>query len=93
MDSPVEHERASARFVARTPGGVAQLRYRMTAPTVMDIESTYVPSSARGQGVGAALVEQALEYARARGFEVIPSCWYVRTWVDRHPEFEPLLRR
>jgi predicted GNAT family acetyltransferase len=93
MDTPVEHERASARFVARIPEGVAQLRYRMASPSVMDIESTYVPAAARGRGVAAALVAQALEYARTRGFEVIPSCWYVQTWVDRHPEFEPLLRR
>ncbi len=88
----VEHQREASRFVARVPEGLAVLRYSMTSPRVMDIESTYVPAAARGRGIGAALVERALEHARVEGFGVIPSCWYVKTWVDGHPEFAGLLR-
>lgn len=88
----VEHQEEASRFVARVPEGLAELRYSMTSPRVMDIESTYVPAAARGRGIGAALVERALEHARVEGFDVIPSCWYVKTWVDGHPEFADLLR-
>lgn len=88
----VEHDRDASRFTTRVPEGVATLRYRMRAPRLMDIESTYVPAAARGRGIGGALVERALEHARAEGFDVIPSCWYVKTWVDGHPEFAGLLR-
>ena len=87
----VEHQQEASRFVVRVPEGLAVLRYAMTAPGVMDIESTFVPSAARGRGIGAALVERALRYARTAELEVIPSCWYVRTWVDAHPEYAKLL--
>ena len=88
----VEHDTATSRFLVRSPEGVATLRYSMPSLRLMDIESTFVPSAARGRGVGAALVEQALEHARKQGYEVIPSCWYVKRWVERHPEYAGLLR-
>ena len=49
----VEHDTAASRFLVRVPEGV---------------ESTFVPSAARGRGVGAALVERALEHARNEGY-------------------------
>jgi predicted GNAT family acetyltransferase len=88
----VEHDTATSRFLVRVPEGVATLRYSMPSRRMMDIESTFVPSAARGRGVGAALVAQALEHARNEGYQVIPSCWYVKRWVDRHPDYAGLLR-
>ena len=88
----VEHDTAMSRFALRIPEGVATLRYSMPSLRTMDIESTFVPSTARGRGVGAALVECALEHARNEGYEVIPSCWYVKRWVERHPDYAGLLR-
>lgn len=87
----VEHQADASRFVVRVPQGLAVLRYSMTSPRVMDIESTFVPAAARGRGIGAALVERALRYAREGELTVVPSCWYVRTWVDAHPEYAKLL--
>jgi predicted GNAT family acetyltransferase len=57
----------------------------------MDILSTYVPPAGRGQGVAGALVQTALRYARDEDYAVVPSCWYVRTWVDRNPAYAGLL--
>lgn len=88
----VEHDTAASRFVAHLPEGLATLRYSMRAPRVMDIQSTFVPPAARGRGIGGALVQQALDHARAEGFGVVPTCWYVKTWVEAHPEFGDLLR-
>ena len=88
----VEHDTATSRFLVRVPEGVATLRYSMPSLRLMDIESTFVPSAARGRGVGAALVERALKHARNEGYLVIPSCWYVKRWVERHPEYAELLR-
>src|SRR4051794_28099241 len=52
------------------PVGVAQLRYRFSVWTATDdcwLEDLFVSEAARGQGVGAALVELALVRARERG--------------------------
>jgi len=88
----VEHDTKASRFVARLPEGIATLHYSMRAPSLMDIQSTFVPAAARGRGIGSALVKRALVHAHAEGYGVIPTCWYVKTWVDGHPEFAELLR-
>ncbi|MGH7562669.1 MAG: GNAT family N-acetyltransferase [Gemmatimonadales bacterium] len=88
----IQHLTEQTRFALRLPQGVAQLDYEMIAPDWMDIQSTWVPEAARGHGTGARLVEAALEYARARGFKVRPSCWYARAWIGDHPAYHDLLR-
>jgi uncharacterized protein len=87
----VEHLSSSQRFVLRLAEGQAVLSYHMDQPDVMNIESTFVPSSARGRGFGGELVRAALMHARANRWRVIPTCWYVDTWVGMHPEFNDLL--
>lgn len=87
----IEHNPAAHRFVARLPEGNAVLDYQMTSKGVMDVLSTHVPSGARGRGIGGALVEAALTHARQNRLRVIPSCWYVGTWVEQHPEFRSVL--
>jgi GNAT superfamily N-acetyltransferase len=52
------------------PDGVCQLRFRASVWTGADdawIEDVFVRESARGQGLGRALVELAIERSRARG--------------------------
>ena len=87
----IEHNRPHHRFMVRLLEGDAILAYRMTPSGAMDIRSTYVPPRARGRGIGGALVQAALTYARANGQRVIPTCWYVSTWVAEHPEFQSVL--
>ena len=82
----VEHEGAKHRFVARLDSGEAELEYRERDGRVLDLVHTYVPSEARGQGVGEALVEFAFEYARANDYRVKASCHFVRNWLEDHPE-------
>lgn len=93
MQVDVVHEPERGRFIARAGERESQLVYRRLGAEVVDFRSTFVHPSVRGQGVGEALVRQALEWARAEGLRVIPSCWFVDTVVRRHPEFEPLLER
>ena len=87
----VAHEPAANRFVASLPEGNAVLVYQMRSEGLMDVLSTYVPSAARGRGIGGALVAAALEHARDQSLRVIPTCWYVETWVGQHPAYRELL--
>jgi predicted GNAT family acetyltransferase len=52
---------------------------------------TEVKSSLRGRGMGARLVQAALDDARAGGHRVVPHCWYVAEFIDTHPEYRDLL--
>jgi uncharacterized protein len=87
----IEHIPTHHRFVVRLSEGDAVLAYRDSPEGHVDIRKVYVPDSARGQGVGGALVEAALVWARAEERRVIPTCWYVGTWVKDHPDFRDLL--
>jgi GNAT superfamily N-acetyltransferase len=60
----------AARDDDSPPAGVAQVRYRFSVWTAAEdcwLEDVFVLAEARGAGVGSALVELALERARARG--------------------------
>jgi ribosomal protein S18 acetylase RimI-like enzyme len=60
----------AARNDAGPPDGVVQLRFRLTVWWEADdcwLEDLYVSESARGAGLGRALVTAALDRARARG--------------------------
>lgn len=87
----VVHEPANQRFVVSLREGEAVLEYRMASDDIMDILSTHVPVAARGRGVGGILVEAALTHARSLHWRVIPTCWYVDTWVGQHPEYRTVL--
>jgi predicted GNAT family acetyltransferase len=45
-----------------------------------------VPPSARGEGVGDALVRAAVAHARSAGLQLIPTCPFVEAWLRRHPQ-------
>jgi predicted GNAT family acetyltransferase len=61
----------------------------MVGDDILDLQHTEVPASAKGQGVGDALVRRALAYARERGLRVMATCPYVQAWLRRHPEERP----
>ncbi len=52
---------------------------------------TEIAAARRGQGLGDVLVQGALDDVRARGQKVVPTCWFVREFVERHPEAADLL--
>ena len=62
------------------------LEYEPAGDGVLDFVHTYVPDALRHRQVGTQLVLHALEHARARGLKVIPSCWFVRAVIERHPD-------
>ncbi len=87
----IVHDSQARRFVAELATGTAILAYAPAGEGLLELYSTYVPMSGRGKGVAGQLVEAALEYARAEGLRVIPTCWYVGQWIDQHPEHKDLV--
>lgn len=87
----IEHQRSANRFVARVQAGEAVLLYAPAGDKVLEFYSTFVPPDARGRGLASSLVEAALGFAREEGFQVIPSCWYVASWMQSRPEYHDLL--
>ena len=88
----IVHNAAASRFETRAGGELSVADYELI-DGVMWMTHTGVPSSLRGQGVAARLVEAALAHARAQGLKVRPSCSYVASYMRRHPETQDLLNR
>jgi predicted GNAT family acetyltransferase len=86
----VQHNPASQRFEATVDGMLCRSDYRMHGGTMMLVH-TEVPSLLEGRGIASALVKASFAYAADNGLDVLPICSYVRSWVQRHPEVEPLL--
>ncbi len=89
----VEHDETENRFFVRVGDEEADLAYTRPGRGLLDIQHTYVPESARGQGIAEALATAAFDYARRRGDRVIPTCPFVRKWLVGHPEEAALVDR
>ena len=55
------------------------------------LHHTEVPLALQGQGVAGELVQAVLDWARAQGLRVRPTCSYVAAYVRRHPHTQDLL--
>ena len=55
------------------------------------VPHTEIDSRRRGQGLGAVLVQGVLDDIRHAGRTVVPACWYVRQYIDEHPDESDLL--
>jgi uncharacterized protein len=86
----VFHNPGAARFEVATPLQRAECSYRRRGAELV-LDHTEVPPAFRGQGVAAALVQAALDWARAEGLRVRPVCSYVAAYMRRHPETQDLL--
>ena len=73
----MEIEHVDGKFYTITPGGEAFLLYRVDG-NVMDIYETFVPVKERGHGIASQLTDEALKFAKSKGFEVKLTCSYVR---------------
>ncbi len=86
----VIHSPQADRFEARVQGQLALCSYRRQGG-VLVLHHTEVPAAWQGQGVAAALVQAALDWARAQGLKVRPTCSYVAAYMRRHPQTQDLL--
>ncbi len=70
------------------PVGFAQ--YTRSADTIV-FTHTVVEPEFEGRGLGAALVEGALDAARAAGLKVVAKCPFVRHFITTHPAYADLV--
>jgi hypothetical protein len=66
------------------------LEYRLAGTRRILIHTDVLPAFG-GRGIGAALARHALDEALAAGARVTPKCPFVRTWLERHPEYAAIV--
>ena len=91
MAREVTNNEAAGRYELHDDGvlvGIAD--YQVQGDTIV-FPHTEIDASRRGQGLGAVLVQGALDDVRPTGRKVVPACWYVGQFVDENPEYRDLL--
>ena len=81
------NDKQGSRFVLDVDGLEVYVLYAEDKETI-DLYSTYTPPQLRGQGLAEKVVLAAFEYAKEKNLKVIPSCWYVRKFLDKHIEYQ-----
>jgi predicted GNAT family acetyltransferase len=89
---PITHDQDSRRFTVVEDGLIAELNYRM-AGSQMVITHIGVPRALEGRGIGSALAKAGLDYARQQGMGVVPLCSFARRYIERTPEYQPLVSK
>lgn len=92
----VLHDSVTSTFRVISPSGdeMGYLEYRLQqigGDNVADFYHTFTSPGYRGQGVGAAAVKSALDWARENHLRVTPSCSYVSSFLEKHREYTSLL--
>lgn len=86
----VTDNKQQSRYELATNEGTAVLQY-MERDGALYLTHTEVPPELEGKGIGSRIVKHALEDARSRGVKVAPWCPFVRAYIDRHPDYKPLV--
>ncbi|MEZ5138652.1 MAG: GNAT family N-acetyltransferase [Acidimicrobiales bacterium] len=93
MDREIRHDTwdGGGRYVLLVEGEeVGELDHR-DAGDRRTMHHTGVRADHEGRGLAALLVRRALDDARADGATVVPTCWYVARYLERHPDDADLL--
>ena len=79
------------QFQLKLEGELATLEYRLNEGMIV-LMHTEVPDKLGGRGIGSALVEFALNYARANHLPVKVYCPFVAAYLKRHPEQQDIVK-
>lgn len=60
---------------------------------VINITRVYVPYELTGRGLASILARHVLNYARENNLKVIPTCSFIKLYIQKHPEYQDLLTR
>ena len=87
----VVNNTAAKRFEVILDGKTAVAEYRL-GDGVIEFVHTEVPRELEGRGIASHLARAGLDYARANHLGVVPRCPFFAAWIDRHPEYQDLVR-
>lgn len=83
----VEHDATRSQFTAYDGDAeVGHIRY-VTSGETLDLVHTEVDPAARRRGIGKALVRGALDQLRSKGQSMRPTCPFIKSFVEQHPEY------
>lgn len=75
------------RFEIEIDGQLALVSYEINGDTIT-YKHTRVPEAFEGMGIGSKLAQHVLEYAKDEGYKAQVECPFIKSYIERHPEYE-----
>ncbi|ABI77827.1 conserved hypothetical protein [Hyphomonas neptunium ATCC 15444] len=91
LDVKREDGPTGGRYLVTIDGHTAEMTYSKAGTTRIIIDHTGVPDALRGKGAGQAMVQRAVEDARAAGIKIIPLCPFAKAQIEKHTEWQDVL--
>ena len=92
MNNEVKHVPEESRFETTVDGKTSYLDYHLSNGVITYIHA-YTPPEIRGRGIAAQVAKYALDYARDNNLKVIPECPYIRDYINKHAEYQDLVKK
>lgn len=90
MDAQVRKDEDRSRYELVADGEVVGVADYHDRGDALVFSHTEIDLAHRGQGLGEVLVRAAMDDVRAQGRTVVPSCWFVREFLDANPDYAAL---
>jgi predicted GNAT family acetyltransferase len=91
MTEIVVNNKTRHRYELAVEGHIAATYYSL-ADGVITFIHTEVPPELGGRGIGSTLIRGALDQVRADGLKVIAQCPFVKAFIEKHADYQDLLK-
>jgi predicted GNAT family acetyltransferase len=93
MDDDVRVQDAPdrSRYEIYADGQLAGFTQYRRAGERADFTHTEIEEEFEGRGLASELIRAALDDARRRGLQVVPTCPFVADFIDKHAEYQDLV--
>lgn len=92
MEINIKLDKDQNRFLANVEGHPCVLDFRPKNGDVLEYYRTFVPENLRHNGIASKLTRYALEYAKEHNKKVIPTCSYIKSFIEKNPEYKALIK-
>lgn len=94
MSYVIKHIQSANQFATTVEDKISTLNYSVLHNgKTLDYTHTFVPEALRGLNIGQDLVKFALDYAKDNHFSIVPSCPFVKKYIDNHPEYASIVTK
>ncbi len=92
MDLEIKHDKNKQRFYVEKDNKKSELKYKKIDEKTLDYFTVFVSEELRNQNIASEITEFALQYAKKNNYKVVPSCPYVRSYLEEHPKYQNLVK-
>lgn len=87
----VRHNQEKHRYEVEIDGKLAIIEYR-DAGGQRYYTHTEVPEALEGRGIASQMAKVVLDDAQAEQLSIVPLCPFVRGYIEKHPQYKPLVK-